>query len=65
MPTIAGIIAKEANGKGLILTHFWPEELPEKYVEEARTVFPKANAAQEGKIIDLSIIQEKSEQNEK
>lgn len=61
----AGIIAKEANVKGLILTHFWPEELPEKYVEEARTVFSKAIAAQEGKIIDLSIIQEKSEQNEK
>lgn len=49
----AGIIAKEANTKGLILTHFWPEELPEKFVEEAKKVFPKVIAANEGQIIDL------------
>lgn len=49
----AGIIAKEANVKGLILTHFWPEELPERYVEEAKEVFPRVIAASEGQIIDL------------
>lgn len=55
----AGIIAKEANVKGLILAHFWPEELPEKFVEEAKKVFPKVIAANEGQIIDLSKIKEK------
>ena len=28
----AGIIAKEANVGGLVLTHFWPEENPEKFI---------------------------------
>ena len=50
----AATIAKEANVKGLILTHFWPEEPTEKYVEEAKEVFPKTVAAQEGMIIDLN-----------
>lgn len=49
----AGIIASEANVNGLILTHFWPEELPEEFVEEAKKVFPKVIAANEGQIIDL------------
>lgn len=57
----AGVIAKEANVGGLVLTHFWPEELPEKFVEEAKTIFPKVIAADEGKIIDLSRVQEKEE----
>lgn len=57
----AGIIAKEANVGGLMLTHFWPEELPEKFVEEAKTIFPKVIAAAEGKIIDLENIKEKEE----
>ena len=44
-----------------MLTHFWPEELPEKYVEEAKAIFPRTLAAEEGKVIDLSKIQEKEE----
>ena len=57
----AGIIAKEANVNGLLLIHFWPEELPEKFVEEAKSKFPKVIAANEGKIIDLPITQKKEE----
>ena len=57
----AGIIAKESGVQGLMLTHFWPEELPEKYVEEAKEIFPKTLAAYEGQVIDLSKIQEKEE----
>ena len=57
----AGIIAKEAGVNGLMLTHFWPEELPKKYVEEAKSIFPKTLAAHEGQIINLPRIQEKEE----
>ena len=57
----AGIIAKEANVGALMLTHFWPDELPEKYVEEAKSIFPKVIAANEGQIIDLPKIQKKEE----
>ena len=57
----AGIIAKESGVQGLMLTHLWPEELPEKYVEEAKTVFSKTLVAHEGQIIDLSKIQQKEE----
>lgn len=57
----AGALAKEANVNGLMLTHFWPEELPEKYVAEAKTVFPKTIAADEGLIIDFPKIQKKEE----
>lgn len=42
-----------------MLTHFWPEKLPEKYVAEAKTVFPKTIAADEGLIIDFPKIQKK------
>lgn len=44
-----------------MLTHFWPDELPEKYVEEAKSIFPKVIAANEGQIIDLPKIQKKEE----
>lgn len=57
----AGIIAKEAGVNELMLTHFWPEELPEKYVEEAKSIFPRTVAAEEGKVIDLFKSQEKEE----
>lgn len=50
----AGIIAKEANAKGLILTHFWPEENPENYVAEAKVEFSKTIAAKEGLTISLN-----------
>ena len=57
----AGIIAKESNAKGLILTHFWPEENPEKYVQEAKIEFSKTIAAKEGLIINLDKKQEINE----
>lgn len=57
----AGIIAKEAEVHGLMLTHFWPEENPEKFVEEAKEVFPKVVAATEGQVIDISNIMKKDE----
>ena len=49
----AGIIASEAHVKGLMLTHFWPDELTKKYVNEAKKVFPNVIAAKEGKIINF------------
>lgn len=49
----AAILAKEANVGTLMLTHFWPEEAPKKFVEEAKSIFPKVLAANEGQIIDL------------
>lgn len=52
----AGIIAQEANARKLLLTHFWSEELPEKYEKEAKAIFPKTLAAQEGQMIDVSKI---------
>lgn len=50
----AGIIAKEANVKMLVLTHFWPEESPENFVKEAKKVFTNVVAASEGQVIELS-----------
>ena len=55
----AGIIAKEANVSGLMLTHFWPEESPEKFTKEAKSIFSKVIAANEGEIIDFPKIKEK------
>ena len=52
----AGIIAKEAGVKGLILTHFWFEEHLEKYVKEAKQVFSRTIAAKEGQIIDFDVV---------
>ena len=57
----AGIIAKTANVNGLMLTHFWPEELPQNYVDEAKSIFPRVIAANERQIIDFLKIQEKEE----
>ena len=57
----AGIIAKGANVKCLMLTHFWPKEQPENFVQEAKSVFPKVIAASEGQIIDLTKIQQKED----
>ncbi|MBQ6860916.1 MAG: MBL fold metallo-hydrolase [Clostridia bacterium] len=44
----AATIAKEAKVNTLMLTHFWPEESPENYVEEAKMVFENVIAAEEG-----------------
>lgn len=52
----AATIAKEAGVKGLILTHFWPEEPVEKYVCEAKEVFPNVIPAMEGLTIDIPVV---------
>lgn len=57
----AGIIAKDANVKKLMLTHFWPEEEIEKYVMEAKGIFPNVIAAIEEQIIDFPNIKEYEE----
>lgn len=44
----AAIIAKEANVKTLMLTHFWPEEPVNKYVDEAQAIFENVIPAIEG-----------------
>lgn len=49
----AGKIAKEANVKRLVLTHFWPELDKELYVNEAKTYFSNTEPAQEGKKLIL------------
>ncbi len=45
----AAEIAKKANVKELLLTHFWPVNDKEEYVSEAKSVFANTNAAVEGK----------------
>ncbi len=52
----ASTIAKEAGVKGLILTHFWPEEPVEKYIQEAKEVFPNVVPAVEGLSIDIPVV---------
>ena len=49
----AGTIAKEANVKLLILTHFWPDESPHNFVIEAKTVFDNSIAATENQVFYL------------
>lgn len=49
----AGIIAKEAMIDTLMLTHFWPEEIPQNFVDEAKKVFPNTIPAKEGQIIEF------------
>ena len=53
----AGIIAKEAGVKGLILNHFWPEEPVQKYVDEAKKVFQNVIPAIEGLTINIPSIE--------
>lgn len=43
----AGEIAKEADVKKLILSHFWPEEDKNNYLQEARRVFADVSVAKE------------------
>lgn len=52
----AGIIAKQANVKGLALTHFWPEEDIHKYVDEAKSVFINVVALKEEQVIDVPTV---------
>ena len=49
----AAIIAKQANVKNLALTHFWPEEKIQNYVEEARKIFKNVIALNECQIINI------------
>ena len=49
----AAIIAKEANVRQLMLTHFWPLELEGNYLKEAKQVFDNVICAREGMSINL------------
>lgn len=49
----AGLIAKNANTKSLLLNHFWPDIPKEKYLEEAKEVFYNTEVAEEGKVLKL------------
>jgi ribonuclease BN (tRNA processing enzyme) len=49
----AARIAKLANVKKLLLSHFWPGHDPIKYLEEAQPIFEKTVIAEEGKILKL------------
>ena len=49
----AGKIARDANVKKLLLTHFWPEIDKNLYVDEAKDFFENTEAAIEGKKLIL------------
>lgn len=49
----AGLIAKAANVDKLLLTHFYPEIDKSLYVAEAKEVFERTYAAEEGKVLKL------------
>ena len=51
----AAKIAKQANVKGLALTHFWFEENLQKYVNEAKEIFKNVVGLKEGQIIDIPL----------
>ena len=50
----ASILAKKTNTKKLLLTHFWPEEDKNLYLEEAKLNFDNAEVAMEGKKLILN-----------
>lgn len=49
----AAQIASKAEVEKLLLTHFWPEIDKQKYVDEAKKIFPNTEAAIEGKQLIL------------
>lgn len=49
----AASIAKDANVKELLLTHFWPEIDKELYLNEAKEIFDNTLVAEEGKKLIL------------
>ena len=49
----AGLIARDANVKKLMITHFWPEIEKERYLEEARCYFKNTIVAEENKELIL------------
>ena len=53
--TEAATIAKEANVKSLLLTHFYPTIEKKEYVEEAKEIFENTTAAEEGKILKIGV----------
>jgi len=51
--SIASTLAKQANAKQLLLTHFWPEEDKGLYLEEAKRNYENVCVAEEGKKLVL------------
>ncbi len=49
----AGVTAREANVKRLLLTHFWPEDHTGMHLEEAGKNFPDAELAIEGRSYEI------------
>ena len=49
----ASILAKKSNSKKLLLTHFWPEEDKNSYLNEAMQNFENVEVAKEGKKLVL------------
>ena len=49
----ASMLAKLANAKKLLLTHFWPEENKNLYLTEAKQNFESTEIALEGKKLIL------------
>lgn len=49
----AANIAKQSNVKQLVLTHFYPEIEKERYLEEAKQIFPNTIVAEEGKVLKI------------
>ena len=49
----AGRLAKLANVKKLLLTHFWPEADKKEYLKEAKLNFKEVDVATEGKVLRL------------
>lgn len=47
------MIAKYANAKKLVLTHFWPEEDTKLYLDEALEIFENTIIPAEGKPLIL------------
>ena len=50
----ASLLARDANVDKLLLTHFWPEESKDLYLEEARENFLNTDVAVEGEKIVLN-----------
>lgn len=49
----AALIAKKANVKELVLTHFYPEINKNKYLEEAKAIFENTSVGEENKYIKI------------
>ena len=49
----AGTIAKKANVKLLLITHFWPEIDKKEYLNETKEVFDLTTVAESNKVIQL------------